>query len=200
MLREFFFVLIFHFNIFACFQANLRASIVARMHPCAPSSWPRSRWEILITTSKTNTRSDIWVSLFGWPSFISLLGLILFCSKLQCRLSGDWRGHGSGCERQEQEIQLHKMINEQLPHLIKKDYIVWSLFDPCLAYLINTINTTYLLGRSTIPKRMNFRKSSKRPLTPPPFLENHIADFFRNSWPKYINNLAEPIITLLNRL
>ena len=120
MLREFFFVLIFHFNIFACFQANLRASIVARMHPCAPSSWPRSRWEILITTSKTNTRSDIWVSLFGWPSFISLLGLILFCSKLQCRLSGDWRGHGSGCERQEQEIQLHKMINEQLPHLIKQ--------------------------------------------------------------------------------
>ena len=33
---------------------------------------------------------------------------------------------------------------------------------------------------------MNFRKSSKRPLSPPPsFSKNHVADFFQNSWPKY---------------
>ena len=33
-------------------------------------------------------------------------------------------------------------------------------------------------GSLTLPKRMNFRKSSKRPLTPPPsFSENHVADF-----------------------
>ena len=33
-------------------------------------------------------------------------------------------------------------------------------------------------GRMASPKLMNFRKSSKRPLTPPPsFSENHIADF-----------------------
>ena len=33
-------------------------------------------------------------------------------------------------------------------------------------------------------KRINFRKCSKGPL-PPSFLENHVAIFFRNSWPKY---------------
>ena len=41
-------------------------------------------------------------------------------------------------------------------------------------------------GRLPLPKRMNFRKSSKRSLTPPPhFSENHIANFSWNSWPKY---------------
>ena len=129
MLREFFFVLIFHFNIFACFQANLRASIVARMHPSAPSSWPRSRWETqqkCSTTSKTNMRSDIWVCLFVWLTdcfysyFISLLDHwkaamylkseyknLFFFVKFQFRLSGD-----SGCEWKEQEIHLHK-INDK---------------------------------------------------------------------------------------
>ena len=43
-----------------------------------------------------------------------------------------------------------------------------------------------LKGRVTLPKRLNFRKSSKRPVTPPPsFSENHVAEFFQNSWPKY---------------
>ena len=32
-------------------------------------------------------------------------------------------------------------------------------------------------GQMASPKRMNFRKSSKRPLTPPSFSEHHIADF-----------------------
>ena len=33
-------------------------------------------------------------------------------------------------------------------------------------------------GRMAPPKRMNFRKNSKRPLTPPPsFSENYVADF-----------------------
>ena len=37
-------------------------------------------------------------------------------------------------------------------------------------------------GQMASPKRMIFRKSSKRPLTlPPSFSENHIADFFQNS-------------------
>ena len=37
-------------------------------------------------------------------------------------------------------------------------------------------------GSIPAPKQMNFRKSSKRPLTlPPSFSENHVADLFRNS-------------------
>ena len=32
-------------------------------------------------------------------------------------------------------------------------------------------------GRVTLPKRMNFQKSSKRPLTPPSFSENHVTYF-----------------------
>ena len=37
-------------------------------------------------------------------------------------------------------------------------------------------------GRAALPKRMNFWKSSKRPLIPPPsFSENHVALFFRNT-------------------
>ena len=37
-------------------------------------------------------------------------------------------------------------------------------------------------GRLPLPKRMNFRKSSKRPLAPPPsFSESYVANFFRNS-------------------
>ena len=32
-------------------------------------------------------------------------------------------------------------------------------------------------GRVTLRKRMNFQKSSKRPLTPPSFSENYVADF-----------------------
>ena len=40
-------------------------------------------------------------------------------------------------------------------------------------------------GRMASPKVMNFWKSSKRPLIPPPsFSENHVALFFRNTWPK----------------
>ena len=41
-------------------------------------------------------------------------------------------------------------------------------------------------GRTALPKRMNFWKSSKRPLIPPPpsFSENHVALFFRSTWPK----------------
>ena len=34
-----------------------------------------------------------------------------------------------------------------------------------------------LKGGSTFPNRMNFRKSSKRPLTPPSFSESYIANF-----------------------
>ena len=35
-------------------------------------------------------------------------------------------------------------------------------------------------GRLTLPKRMNFRKSPKRPLTPPPsFSENHVANLYQ---------------------
>ena len=41
-------------------------------------------------------------------------------------------------------------------------------------------------GSFTLPKRMNFRRSSKWPLTPPPsFSESYVAIFFWNSWPKY---------------
>ena len=37
-------------------------------------------------------------------------------------------------------------------------------------------------GRTALPKRMNFWKSSKRPLIPPPsFSENQVALFFRNT-------------------
>ena len=40
-------------------------------------------------------------------------------------------------------------------------------------------------GRMSSPKVMNFWKRSKRPLIPPPsFSENHVALFFRNTWPK----------------
>ena len=40
------------------------------------------------------------------------------------------------------------------------------------------IHPPFPKGRMALPKRMNFRKNSKRPLTPPPsFLGNHIADF-----------------------
>ena len=36
----------------------------------------------------------------------------------------------------------------------------------------------WVKGQTASPKRMNFRKSSKQPLTPPPsFSENHIVDF-----------------------
>ena len=45
-----------------------------------------------------------------------------------------------------------------------------------------------LKGRVSPPKRMNFRKSSKQTFTPPWFSENHIVDFFRNSWPKTVYN------------
>ena len=37
--------------------------------------------------------------------------------------------------------------------------------------------TSHHKGRIPLPKRMNFQKSSKRPLTPPSFSESYIADF-----------------------
>ena len=44
-------------------------------------------------------------------------------------------------------------------------------------------------GQTTSPKRMNFRKSSKLPLTPLSFSENHIADFASKLWQKWVCSL-----------
>ena len=45
-------------------------------------------------------------------------------------------------------------------------------------FLRNLTSSTCYKGQTASPKRMKLRKSSKRPLTPPPSsLENHIADF-----------------------
>ena len=49
--------------------------------------------------------------------------------------------------------------------------------------LLNFLDRTK--GSRPLPKGMNFRKSSKRHLTPPSFSESYAANFFRNSWPKY---------------
>ena len=47
---------------------------------------------------------------------------------------------------------------------------LWSFFFP-------RYQQDLTKGRMTSPKRMNFWKSSKRPLTPPSFSENHVALF-----------------------
>ena len=59
-----------------------------------------------------------------------------------------------------------------------------------MPHIINLTHTLCHLGKGGVysPKRMNFRKSSKRPLTklpPPPFFGKYIVSFSRNSWPKF---------------
>ena len=43
---------------------------------------------------------------------------------------------------------------------------------------IGWTNNTFSKGRVTVPKRMNFRKSSKRPLTPPIIFRKSYCNFF----------------------
>ena len=56
---------------------------------------------------------------------------------------------------------------------------VWEDLSLCQGKILLPSNWYSLIteGRLTLPKRMNFRKSSKRPLSPPSFSESYIADF-----------------------
>ena len=68
----------------------------------------------------------------------------------------------------------HSLQRHSLMRQTENKYIVTMTIIPCCRSII-WLNECK--GRVASPKRMNFRKSSKRPLTPPSFLENHVAIF-----------------------
>ena len=63
--------------------------------------------------------------------------------------------------------------------IVNKKKSMKKLKWPDLLFLQGEISKNHK-GSPTLQKRMNFRKSSKRPLTPPSFSENHIADFLKS--------------------
>ena len=162
---------------------------MAAVGDLAALSWWSSLLLLLLVAFWSNW-SDGWS---GWQSWMRLVGQVSpFLSQpgamvfrtFRHLVTGFWENLNGGdvglLESDSLWLQLVSDLNQisqlKLHYLLKKCNIFFvdgsSIHTPAP---FPNIQTRMSKGQMASPKRMNFRKSSKRP--PPSFLENHIADF-----------------------
>ena len=115
--------------------------------------------------------------IFATSELVALLTSYPSCSS--------WRWHRQPWSRQSR-CNPTPWSRPALPSHCKK--LQSYNFFRCIHWTKNyTTTETHLnKGRRPLPKLMNFRKSSKRPLTPPSFSESYIALFATKLWQFYV--------------